>query len=283
MDTNRRRRRTPQRPSAETADDNSSDDWRLLFDEYLLIIEKQTKSGPLAEERLRDFFAEGPVDSNGRERYWVRKTVARLDGGRPIYTPRDRSFWYSDREFRVDCKIDPQNSSVHWSGPTVVQDLEYQDSEHIALVPDYNRMAEYQLIEIWLRHDVFAEFMGLSVESRAVPADPTVPVDPPAPPPPLRVEVTALPEIRTVAVQPETPASPRELTAKEWITHEAQRLKQLDQIRAGILKTEFAQMLETNMKEAARTNTSISISPVGWRYIFNHLQEWGLWPITDIE
>jgi hypothetical protein len=144
-------------------------------------------------------------------------------------------------------------------------------------------MAEYQLIEIWLRHDVFAEFMGLSVESRAVPADPTVPVDPPAPPPPLRVEVTALPEIKTVAVQPETPASPRELTAKEWITHEAQRLKQLDQIRAGILKTEFAQMLETNMKEAARTNTSISISPVGWRHIFNHLSEWGLWPIAAIK
>jgi hypothetical protein len=279
MDENSRPRRKPQRPSAETADDNSSDDWRLLFDEYLLIIEKRTKSGPLAEEWLRDFLAEGPVDSDGRDRYWVRKTVARTGGGRPIYTPRDRPFWYSDRELRVDCKIDPQNSSVHWSGPTVVQ-----DSERDALVPDYNQMAEYQLIEIWLRHDVVAEFMGLPVESRAVPAEPTVSVDPPAPPPPpLRVEVITLPEIKTVALQPETPASLRELTAKEWITFETQRLKRLNEIPVGITKTGFAMLLETNMKKAAKTDHSISISPVGWKYILNHLQEWGLWPIAIIE
>jgi hypothetical protein len=84
-------------------------------------------------------------------------------------------------------------------------------------------------------------------------------------------------------VQPETPASPCELTAKEWITLEAQRLKRCNKIPVGIIKTEFAVLLEANMKEAAKTDHSISISPVGWRYIFNHLLEWGLWPITDIE
>jgi hypothetical protein len=160
----------------ETAGDNSSEDWRLLSDEYFLIIEKKTKSGPLAEERLRDYFAEGPVDPDGRDRYRVRRTVARLGRGRPIYTPRDRLFWYSEPEFRIDCKIDAPNSSVHWSGPTVVQDSEH---DVLVLVPDYNRMAEYQLIEIRLRHDVVAEFMGLPAEPRAVLAGSTVP-DPPA-------------------------------------------------------------------------------------------------------
>jgi hypothetical protein len=84
-----------------------------------------------------------------------------------------------------------------------------------------------------------------------------------------------------VARQSKPPAPPRELTAKEWITLEAQRLKRLDKIRGN--QTEFAVMLETNMKEAARTDRSISISPVGWRYILNHLREWGLWPIASIE
>ena len=107
-------------------------------------------------------------------------------------------------------------------------------------------------------------------------------------PPSLRVEVIAMPEIRTVAVQQETPASPREVTAKEWITDEARRLKRLDKIPVGITKsrggkTEFAILLEANMKAAARTDHSISISPVGWEYIRNHLQEWALWPIADIK
>jgi hypothetical protein len=103
------------------------------------------------------------------------------------------------------------------------------------------------------------------------------------PAPPLRVEVISLPEIKTVAEKLETPASPRELSAKEWITLEAQRLKRLDMIPVGINQTEFAVMLETNMREAARTDHSISISPVGWRYILNHLREWALWPIAIIE
>jgi hypothetical protein len=174
MDKGNRRRRTSQRPSAETA---NRDIWRLLSDEYLLIIEKKTKSGPLAEERLRDYFAEGRIDRDGRERYKVHKRFVRLglDGGRPIYTPDDRSFWYSDPLLRVDCKIDPPNSSVHWSGPTVVQ-----DSKCDALVPDYDRMAEYELIEIRLRHDLVVEFMDLPAEPRTVPAESAAPVDPPA-------------------------------------------------------------------------------------------------------
>src|SRR5262249_15741590 len=102
-------------------------------------------------------------------------------------------------------------------------------------------------------------------------------------PPPLRVEVIAMPPIRTVALQPEPPVPARELTAKEWITFEAQRLKRLNKIPVGISKTNFAKMLGTNMEETARTDHSISISPVGWNYIFNFLQTWALWPITDIK
>jgi hypothetical protein len=101
---------------------------------------------------------------------------------------------------------------------------------------------------------------------------------------PSRVEVIALPEIRMAASQSETPASPPEVTAKEWITSEAQRLKQLGKIPVGKgAKTKFAKLLEANMREAARTDTSILISPVGYEYIRDNLRKWGLWPSAAIK
>jgi hypothetical protein len=83
---------------------------------------------------------------------------------------------------------------VHWSGPTVVQDHSEHnflvpDDEHKddpkykvpVFVPDYDRMAEVQLIEIWLPHDAVAEFMSLPTEPRAAPASEPKPKSKPAP------------------------------------------------------------------------------------------------------
>lgn len=75
----------------------------------------------------------------------------------------------------------------------------------------------------------------------------------------------------------------RQVAAIEWITREARRLKRTDKIPAGIKMTPFAKMLATNLEEAARTDRSISIKPVGWRHILNKLKKWGLWPIDAIE
>jgi len=88
---------------------------------------------------------------------------------------------------------------------------------------------------------------------------------------------TVMPQLKT----PELP--PRQVTAIEWIMCEAQRLKRTNKIPAGINKTKFAQLLADNMREAAKTDHSIVLRPVRWKYILNHLQAWGLWPIFDIE
>jgi len=94
------------------------------------------------------------------------------------------------------------------------------------------------------------------------------------------LESSASPETEA---QLQTPASVRELSAKKWITREAQRLKRLGKIPVGKgAKTKFAKLLEANMKEAARTDTSISISPVSYKHILNQLSAWGLWPIDVI-
>jgi hypothetical protein len=79
------------------------------------------------------------------------------------------------------------------------------------------------------------------------------------------------------------PEKPRRVKSKDWIIKEAQRLKRLDEIPADISKTDFAKLLADNMDRAAKADHSISIKPVGWEYIFNHLRKWGLWPISAIQ
>ena len=56
---------------AGTVDDHSTDELQLLKDEYLFVLSLTGHSEPLAEDVLRAFFARGPVDREGRERYTV--------------------------------------------------------------------------------------------------------------------------------------------------------------------------------------------------------------------
>ena len=92
---------------AGTVDDHSTDEFRLLSAEYAFVLSLTDHSGPLAEDVLRAFFSYGPVDREGRERYTVFKTGAKLSGerfgGRAIYNPRDWQFWYSDPEHGISC------------------------------------------------------------------------------------------------------------------------------------------------------------------------------------
>jgi hypothetical protein len=74
---------------------------------------------------------------------------------------------------------------------------------------------------------------------------------------------------------------PEPIGAKSWIASKARNLKKEDKIPPGIKITDFAKLLEKEMQTAARRNSSIKT--VGWPHIKNHLAEWGLWPISDIE
>jgi len=79
------------------------------------------------------------------------------------------------------------------------------------------------------------------------------------------------------------PVKVRHVTAKQWITLEAQRLKRMDLIPPGMTKTKFAKLLAANMDFANQYDISIQIRPVKWPHIKNNLENWGLWPISAIQ
>jgi hypothetical protein len=81
----------------------------------------------------------------------------------------------------------------------------------------------------------------------------------------------------------EEPAVVRRMPAMQWIAREAWRLKRIDAMPDDISKTEFAKLLADNMERAATYDLSISITPITWKYIRNHLSEWALWPIPVIK
>jgi hypothetical protein len=87
------------------------------------------------------------------------------------------------------------------------------------------------------------------------------------------------PTVFPPAAEPEV----RSIATKEWVIAEAERLKRLDKIPDGIGKTAFAKQLANNLAAEARTNRSISVRVVGWKYLRNYLQAWGLWPISAIQ
>jgi hypothetical protein len=75
----------------------------------------------------------------------------------------------------------------------------------------------------------------------------------------------------------------RHIATKVWVIAEAERLKRLDKISDGITMTDFAKRLADNLADEAKTNHSISVRVVGWKYIRNHLREWDIWPVSAIQ
>jgi hypothetical protein len=70
-------------------------------------------------------------------------------------------------------------------------------------------------------------------------------------------------------------------TSKGWIVEKARRMKRAGEIPDGIRKTDFAKLLEEQMKKAVSTG-KVKKS-VSWRYIKNRLEDWDLWPISSIK
>jgi hypothetical protein len=81
----------------------------------------------------------------------------------------------------------------------------------------------------------------------------------------------------------EPPAAPRRISAKDWITREAQRLKRLDEIPTNIRQRDFAKLLKKNRDDAVKKDASIEIGQADYPYIETHLKEWGLWPPAAIQ
>jgi hypothetical protein len=69
--------------------------------------------------------------------------------------------------------------------------------------------------------------------------------------------------------------------ARDWIVAEAKHMKYCDEIREGMIKTNFAKELARRMDAAFASGRAPR--PVGYPYIKNKLFTWGLWPISSIE
>jgi len=66
-----------------------------------------------------------------------------------------------------------------------------------------------------------------------------------------------------------------------WVANEARRMKREGKIPPDIRISKFARALATNMRRAAKTDSSIR--PVGEGHIKNMLPDWGLWPVARIK
>jgi len=230
-----------------------------------------------SQKRAEDILLDGLEQRLIRWRYWK----LRMQDPQYVWTIEavDRFFW--DRLGAGEVVVDWINHDAVRTGPAQV--LMGEKGARILANGPRTVLEMLQISLCW--NDVldFLRLIGLPRSSDPLSAPTPTSASVPAPSP-LQVEVIRLPPIAMMAPQ-RGPSEPprRQVTAVEWITGEAQRLKRDNKIPAGISKTAFAQMLATNMEEAAKTDHSISIKPVGPGYILNQLEGWSLWPISSIK
>jgi hypothetical protein len=205
-----------------TADDDSTADWPFLRDVHFTFLGKVRSSKKLAERLLRDFFARGRVDAEGRERYCVRSIEAEFEGrpfysGQAIYTERDHEFWYDDPELGISCDFEIDDSSVRWIGPMV----HHRDDDDAWEIHQHYK-ARRRLILIRLRPQAVSEFL------RDVPLPIAEPeraaADPPTKPSPPTASVESEPKPAPKSTPPEM--TPEEkLAAREKLIIKSKGLK----------------------------------------------------------
>jgi hypothetical protein len=132
---------------AGTGDDNSTDDFRLLCDEYAFFLTLTKSSEEFAMKLVERFLGEGDRDRDGGIRYklWM---VEALPGGLTP-SPYDGAFWHSDPERGIHCTIKPWDSSARWTGPASAKWKEF----------DGRQTADYQVSGIRLNHNLVLEFL----------------------------------------------------------------------------------------------------------------------------
>jgi hypothetical protein len=213
---------------AGTADDHSTDEFRLLKDEYALILRLTGDSEQLAEDVVRTYFSHGPVDREGRERYTVYTTEAKLSerrfGGRAIYNPRDWQFWYSDPEHGISCIFEYRHSSLRWSGPMMypkAPSAEDKEDEEVWQVDPQDK-AEYRLRGIKLRHETLLDFLRRAgwlplVQQSETAAEPAAELTQPQPEPvPESTPSEPAPASAPLSEQSE-PQPAENTTLKSWV------------------------------------------------------------------
>jgi hypothetical protein len=134
---------------AKADDNHSTDEFRLLWDEFCFAA-RLVHSEPRAGDLVRSFLEEGELDRDGRLRYRIWQIEA-LPGGAP--SPYDGSFWRSDHERGIHCEIDHRNSSARGTGPVSAGWLSGEAKIF------GRKTAEYRIKIIWICHELFVDFL----------------------------------------------------------------------------------------------------------------------------
>jgi hypothetical protein len=228
---------------AETNDNDSTGEYRLLCDEYEFVF-ALIKSPEMTEKVLREFLeggatnpkfftrpVRGPKDEPDglfpgvdykHERYRIWQLEGWSSGRWP--SPFIPAFWRSDPERDIYSLIEHQHSSARWTGP-VMYDLREISREDIAL--DWKLMgrptgpANYRAVLISLHHAALLamlRFLGLPPLATPAAPEPSTPPEmsvrkPPAPPPPESAPV----DILTVSTAAEKLKSVPPNTVRHWV------------------------------------------------------------------
>jgi hypothetical protein len=164
---------------AETDDDNSTGEYRLLWTEFKFVKGLTGGSEQIADQVLRDFlqdgawypkfFADGPLDQNSKadipipgvdyshDRYRIWK-VEGWDSSRSP-NPFKREFWESEPERDIYSLIDYPNSSGRWTGPVRynARMLSKNDIAFLFELDGRPTRADYRAVLIRIHHETLLD------------------------------------------------------------------------------------------------------------------------------
>ena len=159
---------------AETDDDDSTVEYRLLWTEFKYVTSLAEGSEKIADQVLRDFlqggatypklFAGGPLNRNskailpiiGIDYRYPRYRIWQVEGwdGSRLPSPFNREFWEVDSERGIYSLIDYPNSSGRWTGP-VLYNARTMSKKDIAFLWELEgkpTKADYRAILIQINH-----------------------------------------------------------------------------------------------------------------------------------
>ena len=188
---------------AGTSDDFSTEEFRLLQDEYRLAV--RLVGEKLAVKLVQRFLEEGELDRDGRVRYKIWMIEALPGGLTP--SPYDGAFWRSDPERGIHCEIDHQNSSACWTGPASAEWKAF----------DGRQNAKHDVSMIRLCHELYMEFLHSAgaLPERAQSGEPSTSEGRPA--------AQSAPESSSGLTPASEPQSAKRVRLKDWLPGAVER------------------------------------------------------------
>jgi hypothetical protein len=243
---------------AGTGDDNTtSDDPRWFFNpevgrlasRELAFVAEWVGHERAAKKFLRDLLTDGRLP-------WHAEIVITDDPKTPheLWTSLGavrRAFW----DIRDYPAIDWEASSAIYTGPAMrlvrkpdgSKHVEFDCRVQVSIAVDFIRFHHPTVV-----HEL--QIRGLMPRDESEPTEQLPASEPPVPQEELSLQQGAEGKI----------------LAKVWVTAKAQQMARCGEIPEGISKTKFAKLLAGD-------------ATIAWRYIRNHLEDWGLWPPSAIE